>query len=252
MGTIFQKLNYLDGTKGLIRQAINDKGGTLTEDNTFRSYADAISGLPSGGISYKWDFTKSLTDDTGTHTITPKGTYTLSDRGLMFTENQVAPDIIISPLSYVNVDIRLRFEMLPVDYGSAWFQFFALENSNYNNGLCMCKGDVDGTTVSELVWIDTSNIINRYDVVNSHIIDVKISTKNFTDIGEIPKCDVALNILPEDPEPTWHTFVTDAPISRATTSNTYINALLGGKFTVDTLTPYNQAYFKLLEISTKD
>lgn len=58
MGTIYDKLNYLDGTKGLIRDAINDKGGSLTPENTFRSYADAINNIQTGGSLIKADFTQ--------------------------------------------------------------------------------------------------------------------------------------------------------------------------------------------------
>lgn len=39
MGTIAEKLAYLNGTKAALRQAINDAGGYLTVDSTFRSYA---------------------------------------------------------------------------------------------------------------------------------------------------------------------------------------------------------------------
>lgn len=39
MGTIADKLVYLDGTKAALRKAINDAGGYLTVDSTFRSYA---------------------------------------------------------------------------------------------------------------------------------------------------------------------------------------------------------------------
>jgi hypothetical protein len=42
MGTISQKLTYLNDTKGLLKEAINDVGGELDEHNTFRSYVDAL------------------------------------------------------------------------------------------------------------------------------------------------------------------------------------------------------------------
>ena len=49
MGTIADKLTYLDGTKVAIKDAIVLKGGTVAEGDTFRSYADKIAALPSGG-----------------------------------------------------------------------------------------------------------------------------------------------------------------------------------------------------------
>ena len=46
-GTVIDKLNYLDDTKGLIKDAIIDKGIEIEDDDTFRSYADKISSIPA-------------------------------------------------------------------------------------------------------------------------------------------------------------------------------------------------------------
>lgn len=48
MGTIAQKLIYLEDTKTAIGNAIAAKGGSVT-GKTFRQYATEISNLPSGG-----------------------------------------------------------------------------------------------------------------------------------------------------------------------------------------------------------
>ena len=48
MGTIAQKLTYLEDTKTAIGNAIAAKGGSVT-GKTFRQYATEISNLPSGG-----------------------------------------------------------------------------------------------------------------------------------------------------------------------------------------------------------
>lgn len=45
MGTIAEKLTYLDETRERIRQGINSIGGALTTSDTFRSYSDAIEGI---------------------------------------------------------------------------------------------------------------------------------------------------------------------------------------------------------------
>ena len=47
--TIQDKLAYLEETKGLIKEAIIAKGGTVSDEDTFRSYADKISSIQSGG-----------------------------------------------------------------------------------------------------------------------------------------------------------------------------------------------------------
>ena len=60
MGTIIEKLNKVLQTKEAIRTAINNKGGTLTETDTFASYPSAIDNLPSSGR----DRLKKLLDTT--------------------------------------------------------------------------------------------------------------------------------------------------------------------------------------------
>ena len=49
MGTTVEKLNKVLETKEAIRTAINNKGGTLTESDTFSSYANAIESIQTGG-----------------------------------------------------------------------------------------------------------------------------------------------------------------------------------------------------------
>ena len=48
MGTTVEKLNKVLQTKEAIRTAINSKGGTLTESDTFSSYATAIDNIQTG------------------------------------------------------------------------------------------------------------------------------------------------------------------------------------------------------------
>ena len=47
MGTTVEKLNKVLETKESIRNAINNKGGTLTENNKFSDYVTAINNLSS-------------------------------------------------------------------------------------------------------------------------------------------------------------------------------------------------------------
>lgn len=48
MGTIAEKLTYLNGTKQAIKQAIIDKGVAVADSDTFRSYAAKIAEIPTG------------------------------------------------------------------------------------------------------------------------------------------------------------------------------------------------------------
>ena len=49
--TIADKLTYLNGTKDAIKQAIIGKGVDVSDTDTFRSYADKITSIQSGGSS---------------------------------------------------------------------------------------------------------------------------------------------------------------------------------------------------------
>ena len=59
MGTITDKLNKLITTKSAIKEAIQNKGVTVTDTDTFASYADKINSISSGGGGggYEFDFT---------------------------------------------------------------------------------------------------------------------------------------------------------------------------------------------------
>lgn len=48
MGSIADKLNYLNETKQTIKQAIIDKGVSVSDADTFRSYADKIGSIEAG------------------------------------------------------------------------------------------------------------------------------------------------------------------------------------------------------------
>ena len=51
MGTLKEKLSYLSETKEAIKQALIKQQVTVTDEDTFRSYADKISGIEGGGGS---------------------------------------------------------------------------------------------------------------------------------------------------------------------------------------------------------
>ena len=64
MGTITQKLTYLEDTKTAIGNAITAKGGSVT-GKTFRQYATEIENLPSGGGGTPIAVSKDVSDYTG-------------------------------------------------------------------------------------------------------------------------------------------------------------------------------------------
>lgn len=66
MGSIEQKLQYLLDTKSAIRQAIIDKGVAVTDEDTFRSYADKIQNIPVDGVKVVEESDVNLYDYDGT------------------------------------------------------------------------------------------------------------------------------------------------------------------------------------------
>lgn len=50
MGSIEEKLTYLLGTKAAIRQAIRDKGVEVTDEDSFRDYADKIASIEGSSL----------------------------------------------------------------------------------------------------------------------------------------------------------------------------------------------------------
>lgn len=72
MGTIADKIEYLNETKTAIKNALINKGATISDTDTFRSYADKINILETDPeLQAK---TVSITTN-GSQTITPDGGY---------------------------------------------------------------------------------------------------------------------------------------------------------------------------------
>lgn len=54
MGTITEKLDYLRGTKSEIKAAIEEKGVTVADEDTFRAYADKIRDISTGSVGSEY------------------------------------------------------------------------------------------------------------------------------------------------------------------------------------------------------
>lgn len=66
MSTTEDKLRYLIDTKNIIKQSIIDKGVTISDSDTFRSYADKISSIQAGGSVTTGEFVCRAIDYDGT------------------------------------------------------------------------------------------------------------------------------------------------------------------------------------------
>ena len=51
MGTVVEKIQYINGTKEAIKKAIKGKGVEILDTDTFRSYAEKIESIGGGGGS---------------------------------------------------------------------------------------------------------------------------------------------------------------------------------------------------------
>ena len=76
MGTIAEKLTYLEGTKSAIKDAIIAKGVEVTDTDTFRSYAEKIESIEAGGSCESQSKEINITDN-GTIVVTPDEGYLL-------------------------------------------------------------------------------------------------------------------------------------------------------------------------------
>lgn len=105
MGTIAEKLDYLEGTKSAIKDAIVAKGVEVLDTDTFRSYAEKIEGITTGSPSQD----KSITiTDNGTTTVTPDEGYLLNTVEITTNVPQVAEGKISlaetgATLAYANI-----------------------------------------------------------------------------------------------------------------------------------------------------
>ena len=88
--SIQDKLNYLEGTKSAIKEAITNKGVQVSDSDTFRSYATKISAIVTEPTLQE----KSVTPSASSQTITPDEGYDgLSSVSVSGDSNLVAENI---------------------------------------------------------------------------------------------------------------------------------------------------------------
>lgn len=73
MGTVAEKLEYLNDTKVAIRNAIEGKGGNVEDNDTFRSYANKITNL----VAPEVNTIKGLIQGDCANLVIPEGTTTI-------------------------------------------------------------------------------------------------------------------------------------------------------------------------------
>lgn len=94
MGTIAEKLTYLDGTKQALKEGINNLGGSITSETTFREYAQELDTIYSN--------LPKVSNEGTEVTLNPtlKGKLGIVEKGNSIQEGTPTPE---SPISIKNV-----------------------------------------------------------------------------------------------------------------------------------------------------
>lgn len=133
MGDINDKLDYLETTKSLIKQAIEDKGVAVSDSDTFRSYATKIANIPSGGMDMINDVAAVVTDDYFDNLMTM-----ITDQGGELTDSNkyVTVDYLQIPL-YNGIQIPKQTAQVQ----SFGLQAFIIENDIGRLGAVFASDD---------------------------------------------------------------------------------------------------------------
>jgi len=217
MGTIAEKLNYLNTTKTNIKNAIIAKGVTVETTDTFRDYATRISEITDGSVEEltvtengTYTGTEGVTYNPvnvnlplGSKSVTANGTYTASDDSLQ-GYSEVTVDIDDTDLyrdttdsTYESVKtlsncgafpmLSLKVGIEPIQEGSGDPSPTNIRPiSGWDEVNVTVADDVDNPTVSNVYTIDLDG--TRYggtlDVVSGELVvdraSIKLNDLNWT------------------------------------------------------------------------
>ena len=144
MGTIAEKLTYLEGTKSAIKDAIIAKGVEVADTDTFRSYAEKIESIEAGGSCESQSKEINITDN-GTRVVTP-------DEGYLLNQVTVTTNVITGKPELPNGisfegSTWATFDTDPYD----WSQVYSGTNMFYN---CPNLQTLTGTGIENVYFLD--------------------------------------------------------------------------------------------------
>lgn len=160
MGTITDKLNKLAETKSAIKTAIVNKGVSISDTDTFASYADKISSISGSGGNYEFDFTVLGYDNDECNDANEIANYVINNKyhsvseiedGILYGKELYDSNYVISNEN-VDKDRILFYPKLTLPY-----QF------NYSNVLY-----IPNITIN---WRSYSTGSNNY--INYHLIKIR-------------------------------------------------------------------------------
>lgn len=184
MGTIAEKLTYLEGTKSAIKDAIIAKGVEVTDADTFRSYAEKIESIEAGGSCESQSKEINITDN-GTRVVTPDEGYLLNQ--VTVTTNVIAGKPVIPNGISFEGSTWTTFDTDPYD----WSQVYSGTNMFKH---CVSLSELTGTGIENAYFLDIEGMF--YNCYNLKTIP-KIQGKP-TNIGDAFKyADIIENYLAE-------------------------------------------------------
>lgn len=151
MGTIAEKLTYLEGTKSAIKDAIIAKGVEVADTDTFRSYAEKIESIEAGGSCESQSKELNITDN-GTRVVTP-------DEGYLLNQVTVTTNVITGKPELPNgisfaASTWTTFDTDPYD----WSQVYSGTNL-FNQ--CTNLQTLTGTAISSVYFLDLYQTFNN-------------------------------------------------------------------------------------------
>lgn len=150
MGTIAEKLTYLEGTKSAIKDAIIAKGVEVTDTDTFRSYAEKIESIEAGGSCESQSKEINITDN-GTRVVTPDEGYLL-DQVTVTTNVTTGKPELPNGISF-DSSTWTTFDTDPYD----WSQVYS--GTNMFAG-CSSLETLTGTGIENAYFLDMYSMFN--------------------------------------------------------------------------------------------
>lgn len=191
MGTIADKLNYLEETKQSIRTAIENKGVTISDTDSFRSYGDKINDIQN--VNYNFEIDENLP-------IVDKG-YSDNYISQIITKITKIPEKRLTNNNWANMfkgftnlkEIPLDLDSSHVTNMSSLFEecnnletFPELNSSNANYMNTMFKGCKKLAEVPQLNTSKNISIANMFSGCNN------ITYIPLLDCGKVSSCGQAL------------------------------------------------------------
>lgn len=151
MGTIAEKLTYLEGTKSAIKDAIIAKGVEVTDTDTFRSYAEKIESIEAGGSCESQSKEINITDN-GTRVVTPDEGYLL-DQVTVTTNVTTSKPELPNGISFYD-STWTTFDTDPYD----WSQVYSGTNMFFG---CNQLQTLTGTGIENSYFLDMYSMFSQ-------------------------------------------------------------------------------------------